>query len=302
VNGEPVAGENTQVSIESAGTIDIGDLTVPRFGYGTMRLTGPHIFGPPPDRDEAIRVLRRAVDAGVRVIDTAWYYGPDVANELVAEALTPYPDDLVIITKLGGARTADGGWFSFIAPDQLREGVEHDLRQLGLEAVPVTHLRWMDNPDVGFDEALDGILALVAEGKIQRIGLSNVDDTHLDAALEKTAVVSVSNEYSVLSRGADGLVDRCAREGIAFLPFFPLGASPRTSGTGVSDSAEVAAVAARHGVSTATVALAWLLHRSRALLPIPGTSSVAHLDDNLAATELELTAEDMAGLDTIGRS
>ena len=286
------------MSIDAAGTIALGDLTVPRFGYGTMRLTGPHIFGPPADRDEAVRVLRRAVDAGVRVIDTAWYYGPDVANEILAEALTPYPDDLVIVTKLGGARTRDGGWHSFIAPDQLREGVEHDLRQLGLDSVPVTHLRWMDNPDVGFEEALDGILVLVAEGKIQRIGLSNVDEAHLDTALAKTAVVSVSNEYSVISRDADRLVERCARDGIAFLPFFPLGASPRTSGAGVSDSAAVTAVADRHGASPAQVALSWLLHRSPALLPIPGTSSVAHLEDNLAAVDLPLSADDLATLDT----
>jgi pyridoxine 4-dehydrogenase len=286
------------VSIDAAGTIGLGDLTVPRFGYGTMRLTGPHIFGPPADRDEAVRVLRRAVDDGVRVIDTAWYYGPDVANEILAEALSPYPEDLVIVTKLGGARTSDGGWHSFITPEQLREGVEHDLRQLGLDSVPVTHLRWMENGDVGFTEALDGILALVAEGKIQRIGLSNIDEPQLDAALAKTAVASVSNEYSVISRDVDSLVERCAREGIAFLPFFPLGASPRTSGAGVSDSAAVTDVAERLGASAAQVALSWLLHRSPALLPIPGTSSVAHLEDNLAAVDLTLTAEDMAALDT----
>jgi aryl-alcohol dehydrogenase-like predicted oxidoreductase len=286
------------VSIDAAGTIALGDLTVPRFGYGTMRLTGPHIFGPPADRDEAVRVLRRAVDAGVRVIDTAWYYGPDVANEILAEALTPYPEDLVIVTKLGGARTAEGGWHSFIAPDQLREGAEHDLRQLGLDSVPVAHLRWMANPDVGFEEALDGILALVAEGKIQRIGLSNIDEAQLDVALAKTPVASVSNEYSVISRDVDSLVKRCERDGIAFLPFFPLGASPRTSGAGVSDSAAVTAVADRLGASAAQVALSWLLHRSPALLPIPGTSSVAHLEDNLAAVDLSLSAEDMAELDT----
>jgi pyridoxine 4-dehydrogenase len=286
------------MTIDSAGTISLGDLTVPRFGYGTMRLTGPHIFGPPADRDEAVRVLRRAVDAGVRVIDTAWYYGPDVANEILAEALTPYPDDLVIVTKLGGARTQDGGWHSFIAPDQLREGVEHDLRQLGLDSVPVTHLRWMENPDVGFEEALDGILALVAAGKIQRIGLSNIDETQLDVALAKTPIASVSNEYSVISRDVDSLVERCARDGIAFLPFFPLGASPRTSGAGVSDSAAVIAVADRIGASPAQVALSWLLHRSPALLPIPGTSTVAHLEENLAAVDLTLSAEDMATLDT----
>jgi pyridoxine 4-dehydrogenase len=242
-------------------------------------------------------VLRAAVDAGIRVIDTAWYYGPDVANELLAEALSPYPDDLVIVTKLGGARTPDGGWHSFIAPDQLREGVEHDLRQLGLESIPVTHLRWMDNPDVGFTEALDGILALVAAGKIQRIGLSNINESHLDAALAKTPVVSVSNAFSVLNRDDDALVDRCTREGIAYLPFFPLGASPQGSAAGVEGYAAVSAVAQARGVSSTRVALAWLLQRSPVMLPIPGTSRLAHLEDNVGAADLVLTREDLATLD-----
>jgi aryl-alcohol dehydrogenase-like predicted oxidoreductase len=285
------------MSIDTAGNVALGDLTVPRFGYGTMRLTGPHIFGPPADRDEALRVLRRAVEAGVRVIDTAWYYGPDVANELVAEALSPYDDDLVLVTKLGGARTADGGWHSFIAPEQLREGVEHDLRQLGVDSIPVTHLRWMDNPDVGFAEALDGILALVAEGKIQRVGLSNITEGHLDTALAKTPVVSVSNAYSVLNRDDDALVERCTREGIAYLPFFPLGSSPQISGAGVTGHDAVTAVAQAHDVSVTQVALAWLLQRSPVMLPIPGTSSVEHLEDNLGAVDLVLSGEDLATLD-----
>jgi pyridoxine 4-dehydrogenase len=282
------------MSIDNAGTVALGDLTVPRFGYGTMRLTGPRIFGPPADRDEALVVLRAAVDAGIRVIDTAWYYGPDVANELLAEALSPYPDDLVIVTKLGGARTPDGGWHSFIAPDQLQEGVEHDLRQLGLESIPVTHLRWMDNRDVTFSEALDGILALVAAGKIQRIGLSNISESHLDTALAKTPVVSVSNAFSVLNRDDDGLVDRCTREGIAYLPFFPLGASPQASGAGVEGYAAVSGVAQARGVSSTRVALAWLLQRSPVMLPIPGTSRLAHLEDNVAATELVLDDRELA--------
>jgi pyridoxine 4-dehydrogenase len=286
------------MTIDNAGTVALGDLTVPRLGYGTMRLTGPHIFGPPADRDEAVRVLRRAVELGVRVIDTAWYYGPDVANEILAEALSPYDNDLVIVTKLGGARTSDGGWHSFIAPAQLREGVEHDLRQLGVESIPVTHLRWMDNPDVGFDEALDGILALVAEGKIQRIGLSNINESHLDIALAKTPVASVSNAYSVLNRDDDALVERCTRDGIAYLPFFPLGSSPQASGAGVTGHDAVTTVAQAHDASVTQVALAWLLQRSPVMLPIPGTSSVAHLEENLAAADLTLSAADLASLDT----
>jgi aryl-alcohol dehydrogenase-like predicted oxidoreductase len=237
------------------------------------------------------------VESGVRVIDTAWYYGPDVANEILAEALAPYDDDLVLVTKLGGARSSDGGWYSFIAPDQLRQGVEHDLRQLGVDSIPITHLRWMDNADVGFDEALDGILALVAEGKIQRIGLSNITGAHLDTALAKTPIVSVSNAYSVLNRDDDPLVERCEREGIAYLPFFPLGASPTASGAGVTGHGAVTTVAQAHDASVTQVALAWLLQRSPVMLPIPGTSSVAHLDENLAAADLTLSEADLAALD-----
>src|SRR5579875_2361201 len=157
------------MAVSTAGTVALGDLVVPRLGFGTMRLTGPRIFGPPADRPEAVRVLRRAVELGVRAVDTAWYYGPYVADEILAEALTPYPDDLVIVTKHGGARRDDASWFHFLRPEQLREGVEHDLRLLGLDTLPVTHLRWMDNDDVSFEEALDGMLALVGEGKVARL-------------------------------------------------------------------------------------------------------------------------------------
>src|SRR5689334_1817178 len=159
-------------TVAPAGTARIGDLTVPRLGYGTMRLTGPHIFGPPADRDEAVRVLRRAVELGVRVIDTAWYYGPYVADEILAEALHPYPDDLVIVTKLGGARRDDGSWYSALTPDELRAGVEHDLRLLKLDAIPITHLRWMDNSAVRFEDSLAAMVELQRAGKIERIGVS----------------------------------------------------------------------------------------------------------------------------------
>jgi aryl-alcohol dehydrogenase-like predicted oxidoreductase len=286
------------VTLANVGTIALGDLAVPRFGYGTMRLTGPRIFGPPADRDEAVRVLRRAVDAGIRVIDTAWYYGPYVADEILAEALAPYPDDLVIVTKHGGARGEDASWHPALRPEQLREGVEHDLRLLRLESLAITHLRWIANADVSFDEALDAMVDLVEAGKVRRIGLSNVDTEQLDAALARTEIVSVSNDYSILRRDGDELLDRCERDGIAFIPFFPLGASPVRSGIGVTDSPPVRAVAERHGVSPAAVALAWLLARSPALLPIPGTSSVAHLEDNLTAVDVSLSEADLAELAT----
>jgi pyridoxine 4-dehydrogenase len=275
-------------------TLSFAGRDVPRLGYGTMRLTGPRIFGPPADRDEAVRVVRRAVELGVRVIDTAWYYGPFAANEVLAEAVHPY-DDLVLVSKLGGARRDDASWYAALTPDELRTGIEHDLRTLRVDSVPVVHLRWMPDAAVPFEEALGGMLALRDAGKLQHIGLSNVTLGQLDAALAVTPVVSVSNAYSVLNRTDDAVLDRCTRDGIAYLPYFPLGASPVRSGAG--GSAALDAVAARHEASPTQVALAWLLQRSPVLLPIPGTSSVAHLEENLAAPSLALTAEDLAELD-----
>jgi pyridoxine 4-dehydrogenase len=280
-----------------AGTISIGDLTVPRMGYGTMRLSGPRIFGPPADRAEAVRVLRRALEIGVRAMDTSWYYGPYVTEEIVAEALHPYPDELVLITKLGGKRGPDASWFSALSPAELREGCEHDLRLLRLESVPVAHLRWIDHTDVPFAEALGAMIDLQREGKIQRIGLSSVSLEQYEAARRQTPIVTVSNPYSVVQREDEPLVEACERDGVAYLPFFPLGASPIESGATAHRSEAVAAVAARLGASAVQVALAWLLGHSPALLPIPGTSSVAHLEENVAAADLDLSAEDVARLD-----
>lgn len=279
------------------GTVDLAGRSVPRMGYGTMRLTGPGIFGPPADRAEAVRVLRRAVDLGVRVIDTAWYYGPHVADEIVAEALHPYPDDVVIVTKLGGARGDDGSWYSDFSPAALRKGCEDDLRLLHLDTIPVVHLRWMDNPDHTFADALGTLLDMRAEGKLAAIGLSNIEEPHLDRALAETPVATVSNAYSVVDRTHEALVRRCEREGIPFLPFFPLGASPVRKGAGVTQTDAVAAVADRRGLSATQVALAWLLARSPMMLPIPGTSSVAHLEENVAASSVTLSPEDLGMLD-----
>jgi pyridoxine 4-dehydrogenase len=284
-------------TVAPAGTARIGDLTVPRLGYGTMRLTGPHIFGPPADRDEAVRVVRRAVELGVRVVDTAWYYGPDVANEIVAEALHPYPDDLVLVTKLGGARRPDASWYAALSDRELREGCEHDLRLLRLEAVPVVHLRWMDGAGVDFLDALGTLVALRDEGKIRRIGLSNVTRDQVTAAREHVDVATVSNEYSVVQRDDEDLVALCADAGIAYLPFFPLGASPVRSGAGAGRLDAVAEVSARHGASAVQVAIAWLLQHSPALLPIPGTSNLGHLEENVAAAALTLTDDDLRRLD-----
>jgi aryl-alcohol dehydrogenase-like predicted oxidoreductase len=213
-----------EVTASSAGTVRLGDLEVPRLGFGAMRLPGPGVWGPPDDRDEAIRTVRHAVDLGVRVIDSAWYYGRDVANEVIAAAIRPYPDDLVLVTKLGGARTDDGGWFNGITPNGLRAGCERDLRVLGVETVPVVHLRWMDGAPISFDEALDVMVDLRTEGKIGRIGLSNVTADQLTTALSRTPIVSVSNLFGPAEQGDAATLDLCAAHGIAYLPFFPLAA------------------------------------------------------------------------------
>jgi aryl-alcohol dehydrogenase-like predicted oxidoreductase len=286
------------MSADDAGTTTIGGHVVPRLGYGTMRLTGPHIFGPPADRSEAVRVLRRAVELGVRVIDTSWYYGPYVANEILAEALHPYPDDLVIVTKLGGRRSEDAGWHAALTPEQLREGCEHDLRTLKLDCVPVTHLRWIPTPDTTFDAALETMLALQQEGKIANLGLSSIEVSHYETAVAQTPIATVSNPYSALDRTYDSLVERCEQDGVAFLPFFPLGASPVTSRAGVTGMDTVETVAARRGATATQVALAWLLDRSAVMVPIPGTSQVAHLEENVGAARLTLTPEDLADLST----
>lgn len=260
-----------------AGVIEIAGRVVPRMGFGAMRLPGPGVWGPPRDRERALAVCRRAVELGVRVIDTAWYYGLDVANEILATALRPYPEDLVFVTKLGAWRTADGGVVPGLRPEQLREGCERDLRVLGLEAVPVVHLRWLgeaDDAEVPFADALGTMLELRDEGKIEHIGLSNVDLAQIQLAQSVTRVATVSNLYSALRREDDRVVDHCTAAGIPYLPFFPLAVGV------VSDPGAAGEVAAELGLTPAQVALAWLLRRSPWLLPIPGTSDPRHLEEN----------------------
>jgi pyridoxine 4-dehydrogenase len=274
----------------AAGTVRIGDLTVPRMGFGAMRLPGPGVWGPPADRDEAIRVVQRAIELGIRVIDTAWYYGLDVANEIIAAAIRPYPDDLVLVTKLGGARATDGSWYPGVTPAALRAGNERDRRVLGIDSVPVTHLRWMDSHETTFEEALDAMISMQKEGKIQRIGLSNVTFEQLEAALAVTDIVTVSNHYGQSNQVDAPTLARCEAEGIAYLPFFPLG-----GGQGVAEDS-LEAVARKHGATPAQIAIAWLLARSPVMLPIPGTSKVDHLEQNVAAASIELDADDLASL------
>ncbi|HUD11819.1 MAG TPA: aldo/keto reductase [Candidatus Saccharimonadia bacterium] len=269
-------------------TIELIGQTVPRMGYGTMRLPGQNVWGPPKDHDEAIGVLKRSVELGIRVIDTAWYYGPNVSNELLAEALFPYPDDLIIVTKLGGKRDDAGKWLPANTSDELRRGMELDLRLLKLDVVPVVHLRWMETgSEDDFKAAVGAMMAMQQEGMFKHLGLSNVTQEQLDYTLQQTDVVTVSNAYSVQDRHDDAMVDRCAKDNIVYLPYFPLA-------TGKADSHEVLQKWAKElQVSASQVALAALLARSDSMLPIPGTSSLAHLEENFAALRIELPGEAM---------
>ena len=285
-------------------TIRIGSKEVSRVGFGAMQLPGPMVWGEPRDPDAARAVLRRVVECGIRLIDTSWYYGPHVANRLIAETLYPYPKDLVLATKLGGARTPDKGWVAAISPEALRRGCEEDLRVLQLERCEYVHLRYIES-DVPFLESLDAMIALRAEGKIGHIALSNVTLAQLEQAMARTAITGVQNLYNVVLgeralvriphmavQDQETIVDLCAAKGMAFLPFFPL-ALP---GAGQPASTVLREIAARHGVSQAQVAIAWLLARSPAMVPIPGTSSVAHLDENWAARELALSGDEVAAI------
>ncbi|MGX1096475.1 aldo/keto reductase family oxidoreductase [Amorphus sp. MBR-141] len=283
--------------LSRAGTFSLGTRTVKRLGYGAMQLAGPGVFGPPKDRAAAVAVLREAVAAGVDHIDTSDFYGPHVTNEIIREALAPYPDDLVIVTKIGAVRGADGSWNAAYSPDQLRSAVHDNLRNLGLEAMDVVNLRIMgENHGFSSDpiaEPLSVLVDLQREGLVRHIGLSTVTPAQIAEAREMADIVCVQNEYNLAHRGDDALIDDLAAKGIAYVPYFPLGGfSPLQSST-LSD------VAAELGATPMQVALAWLLQRSPNLLLIPGTSSTAHLRENLAAAALELPAEAIARLDTI---
>ncbi|MGW5556111.1 oxidoreductase [Micromonospora sp. NPDC003944] len=271
-------------------------LTLSRMGYGAMQLAGPGVFGPPRDREQALAVLRLAVELGVRHIDTSDFYGPVVVNELIREALHPYPRGLHLVTKVGARRGADGSWIPSLAPDDLKAQVRENLQHLGLDALDVVNLRV--GAAHGASEApLGAQFAALAElrqdGLIRHLGLSNVTLDQLTEAQAIAPVVTVQNHYNLANRLDDALVDRCAAENIAFAPYFPLGGfTPLQSDT-------LEGVAARLGASPQQVALAWLLQRSPAIVLIPGTSSVAHLRENLAAADLELPADAVEQLDGI---
>jgi pyridoxine 4-dehydrogenase len=285
-------------------TAMLGDKRVRRIGFGAMQLAGPGVFGPPRDRDAAIAVLRRAVALGVDHIDTSQYYGPDVVNELIRDALHPYPEQLRLVTKVGARRDAQGAWLAAQRPEELRTGVEENLRTLGVERMDLVNLREMDHEgehDVPLAERLAVLEDMRGEGKLDLIGISNVTRAQAQAALGLVAVASVQNAYSIVDRSSEDLLDLCRERDLAFVPFFPLGSAFTGGPARLAADPAIAGVAARHGATPSQVALAWLLRRDERILLIPGTSSVAHLEENLAATAIaaELDAEDLTALDAV---
>jgi pyridoxine 4-dehydrogenase len=273
-----------------SGIVSLGDLTVCRLGFGAMRITGPGVWGPPADRPEALRVLRRAVDLGVTFIDTANSYGPHVSESLIAEALAPYPSDLVIGTKGGFERPGPGQWRTNGRPEHLRAELEGSLRRLKLERIDLYQLHRIDSA-VPEQDQFGALQAFQREGKIRHIGLSEVSVDQVVRARRSFPVVSVQNRYNVVDRQSEEVVEYCEREGIAFIPWYPL-----LVGKVGETSSALAALAARHGVSPVQMALAWLLARSPAMLPIPGTSRVDHLEENIAAASIKVPAEEFARL------
>lgn len=286
--------------IASTGSFHLGDRTVRRMGYGAMQLAGPGVFGPPKDRSAAIAVLREAVASGVNHIDTSDFYGPHVTNQIIAEALRPYPSGLTIVTKVGARRGDDASWIPAFAPEELTRAVHDNLRNLGVEALDVANLRWMGDvhrPSEGSIAREFSVLAdLQRQGLIRHLGLSNVTSNQVQEARGIASVVCVQNQYNLVHREDDALVDELAAAGIAYVPFFPLG------GFTPLQSSALSAVAAQLGATPIQTALAWLLRRAPNILLIPGTSSVKHLRENLAATELVLTDEAMRRLDAIGKA
>jgi pyridoxine 4-dehydrogenase len=285
-----MAAEPTTMPAAAAGTVNLGDLTVNRMAFGAMRLTGRGVWGEPEDRLAAKSVLRRAVDLGVNLIDTADAYGPDVNEELIAEELHPYPDGLVIATKGGLTRPGPGEWQRDGRPETLRSSLEGSLRRLRLDRIDVYQLHAVD-PRVPPEESIGALADLQREGKIRHVGLSNVDARELASASAIVKVVSVQNRYSLVDRHSEGVLEACERRGIAFLPWFPLALGQLAGARG-----RLADVARAHGATPAQVALAWLLRRSPAMAPIPGTSSVEHLEEDIAAARLELSDAEFAEL------
>ena len=286
----------TTTTAERSGQFTLGDRTVHRIGYGAMRLSGPHIMGPPADRDAAVAVLRRAVELGVDHIDTSDYYGPHVTNQIIKEALHPYPDSLHIVTKVGALRDAEGGWPQALAPEQLRQAVYDNLDNLGLDALDVVNLRvgGFDSPTPGsIAEPFTALAEMQQEGSIKHLGVSTVIAEQIAEAQSIAPIVCVQNFYNLAHRVDDDLIDSLAAQGIAYVPYFPLGGfSPLQSDT-------LESVATRLDATPMAVALAWLLQCSPNILLIPGTSSVAHLRENVAGAALTLSDDDLTELNSI---
>jgi pyridoxine 4-dehydrogenase len=286
------------------GTTFLGDKPIHRMGFGAMQLAGPGVFVPPRDPDAARAVLRRAVELGVDHVDTAQYYGPDVVNDLIREALRPYPEDLKLVTKVGWSRDEVGGVLPAQRPRELRKGVEANLRSLRVERLDLVNLRLVgDGTDAGIslEEQLLALEELRREGKLDLIGLSNVDQTTVQRALELVDVAEIQNGYSIIDRQDDDMVEFARRHEIAYVPLFPLGSSFSGGPARLAGQAAVVQVADKHGATTSQIALAWLLARYERMLLIPGTSSMAHLEENMAAIEIELDDADLAALDSVGQ-
>lgn len=306
----------TTVHAGAAGEVRLGgDRSIRRMGYGAMQLAGPGVWGPPADRAAAVGVLRRAVELGVNHIDTSDYYGPHVVNELIREALHPYPEDLVIVTKVGARRTPDRAWPSALSADEVRTAVHDNLRRLGLEQLDVVNLRIVEEsggltPTDSIEEPFTALAELREQGLVRHLGLSNISAAQFAEGRAIAPVACVQNEYNVIRRNDESLLDTCAADGIAYMPFFPLGTftltHDREPGADAKvpmatplDSNPLDTVAKRHEATPYQVALAWLLARSPVIACIPGTSSVDHLEQNIAAAGLRLTEDDLRELNAI---
>jgi aryl-alcohol dehydrogenase-like predicted oxidoreductase len=283
--------------LNTVGSFPLGDRSVKRLGFGAMQLAGPGVFGPPKDRDTALAVLREAIASGVNHIDTSDYYGPHVTNQLIREALQPYPEDLVIVTKVGGVRGEDASWHPAMTPAQLTSAVHDNLRNLGLESLEVVNLRIMGDghgpSDGSIEEPLTALAELQQRGQIRHLGLSNVTPAQVEQGRAIAEIVCVQNHYNLAHRDDDTLIDVLAADGVAYVPFFPLGGFTPLQSSTLSD------VAARLGATPMQVALAWLLQRAPNILLIPGTSSLAHLRENLAAAEIDVPGDMLAELNGI---
>lgn len=284
--------DETAPDASRSGTFAIGgDLPVDRLGFGAMRITGPGIWGPPADRAEAVAVVRRAVELGTTLIDTADSYGPEVSEEIIGEALAPYPDDVVVATKAGLTRSGPNEWSPNGHPDHIRQACEGSLRRLQLDAIPLYQLHRID-PEVPVEDSLGTIVELQQEGKVRHIGVSEVTVDELHQCQAITPIVTVQNRYNLVDREWEDVLDVCTAEGIGFIPWFPLAV-----GDLAKEHDALSDAAAAHGAAPSQIALAWLLARSPVVLPIPGTGSVAHLEENIAAAGIELTDEQRSALD-----